>query len=320
MQPVWENYLLSIHQGEKNGQGNLYFSALVNRSIIEICGKDRLSFLNNLVTSDLMSLNIGDSIRAAYLTPKGRVIALFTIKMSDTSIYCSVDSSLKDNLIQAFSRCIFRAKVSIHSSNLVALSIFGESFSSNYNQGITEILTQCHCIAFPMFAHSCEVWGQAETMIRLCDQLKIDAQWAPLAHWERLEIRAGIPNINEENSEKFIPQSINLDLIGSISFNKGCYPGQEIVARTRYLGKLKRRMVYAQVPSKKDLATGCTVFSATEPDKSVGVIVRACRIDVNRVDCLISIHVTAKDELLTTNINLDDEFRISEQPYIVSMS
>jgi hypothetical protein len=92
--------------------------------------------------------------------------------------------------------------------------------------------------------------------------------------WSLMDIRAGVPNIFEDTVEAFVPQMANLQLIGGVSFTKGCYTGQEVVARMQYLGKLKRRMYRAHVDSTQAPARGAEVFSpSSESGQGAGRIV-----------------------------------------------
>ena len=92
--------------------------------------------------------------------------------------------------------------------------------------------------------------------------------------WEQLDIEAGIPVIVPATQEQFVPQTVNLDLIGAVSFDKGCYPGQEIVARTHYLGRVKQRMVFAHLTSDTAPSPGDKLYSPSF-DQSSGMIVNA---------------------------------------------
>jgi folate-binding protein YgfZ len=95
------------------------------------------------------------------------------------------------------------------------------------------------------------------------------------AQWDRTNILAGIPYITPATQEQFVPQMANLDLIGGVSFDKGCYPGQEIVARMHYLGKLKQRMYLANITGGEAPQAGDKLYSPTLGEQAVGMIVNA---------------------------------------------
>jgi len=110
----------------------------------------------------------------------------------------------------------------------------------------------------------------------------------PEHSWARTEIQAGIPHISLATQEKFVPQMINYELIGAVNFKKGCYPGQEIVARSQYLGKQKRRMVLAHIDNT-NVRSGMEVFAGADLDQPCGMIVNAELNDAGGSDCLIEI-------------------------------
>src|SRR6185295_18461386 len=101
-------------------------------------------------------------------------------------------------------------------------------------------------------------------------------QERPADEWVRLDIEAGAPVITAENQEEFVPQMVNLDLIGGVSYSKGCYPGQEIVARMHYLGRLKQRMYRVHLPVTQRPMPGDPLYSPEfGPDQACGTIVNA---------------------------------------------
>ncbi len=112
------------------------------------------------------------------------------------------------------------------------------------------------------------------------------------AAWRLSNIHAGIPVITLATQEKFVPQMINFEVIGGVNFKKGCYPGQEIVARSQYLGKLKRRMMLATIVTL-DAGAGMEVFSSADPEQPCGMIVNAERRTPSTMDCLVEIKTAA---------------------------
>ncbi len=113
------------------------------------------------------------------------------------------------------------------------------------------------------------------------------------ACWDWLKIRAGIPAITLSTQEQFIPQMVNLEAIGGVSFHKGCYPGQEIVARTQYLGKIKRRMYLANIRSVRPVAAGDELFSADMAEQSSGMVVNAAPAPDGGFDVLAVIQTSS---------------------------
>jgi folate-binding protein YgfZ len=142
-----------------------------------------------------------------------------------------------------------------------------------------------------------------------CFQLEMAADQAPAiwlalaasanpvasASWDWLTIRAGVPVVLPATQETFVLQMINLDLIGGVSFKKGCYPGQEIVARMHYLGKLKRRMYLAHIESELPPQAGDELFSAEMEGQASGTIVNASAAPTGGYDVLAVVQIASRD-------------------------
>jgi hypothetical protein len=130
-------------------------------------------------------------------------------------------------------------------------------------------------------------------------KVKENAEIVAPAHWDWLDIRAGVPTITKPVQEQFVPQMVNLDLIGGLSFSKGCYPGQEIVARMHFLGKLKQRMYLAHLST--ELAAGASpqpgdkLYSADLGAQSSGMVVNAARSPEGGYDLLAVIQIASAE-------------------------
>jgi folate-binding protein YgfZ len=136
--------------------------------------------------------------------------------------------------------------------------------------------------------------------------------------WRLAEINAGVPRITQPTQERFVPQMINYELIGGVNFRKGCYPGQEVVARSQYLGKLKRRMVLAAIASP-DAKDGMEVFSSADPDQPCGMIVNAESNSSGGMDCLVEIKLAAlQDGTVHAGSAGGPALRFGELPYALT--
>jgi folate-binding protein YgfZ len=112
--------------------------------------------------------------------------------------------------------------------------------------------------------------------------------------WELFSIHAGVPQITKATQEQFVPQMVNYELLGGVNFKKGCYPGQEIVARSQYLGKLKRRTALATI-ADAGAVSGAEVYSSDDPGQPCGMIVNAAPNGAGGVDALVEIKLAAVD-------------------------
>ena len=128
--------------------------------------------------------------------------------------------------------------------------------------------------AYPQLADSHLWMGNPEQTIQLCDTLiQQNINAVDRNAWLALDIQAGIPWLFKATSEEFVPQMINLDKLNAISFEKGCYTGQEIVARTHYLGKNKRAMYQASCAADADIMLGCSISEAGDENNLLGTVV-----------------------------------------------
>jgi folate-binding protein YgfZ len=113
--------------------------------------------------------------------------------------------------------------------------------------------------------------------------------------WQLASIHAGVPQVTVKTQEQFVPQMINLELLGGVNFKKGCYPGQEIVARSQYLGKLKRRTALATIDNAA-ARPGEEVFSTADPEQPCGMVVNAAVNGTGGADALVEMKLAALEE------------------------
>ena len=131
------------------------------------------------------------------------------------------------------------------------------------------------------------IMAGAETAVSLCSRLSEKLPLATFRLWDLHDISCGIPRVTAVTSEAFTPQMTNLELIDGVSFSKGCYPGQEVVARTHYLGKPNRRMYRASIATERLPEPGTNVFSAEEGDQPLGKVVTSQMVSAGQASALI---------------------------------
>ncbi|MCU7968219.1 MAG: folate-binding protein, partial [gamma proteobacterium symbiont of Bathyaustriella thionipta] len=153
-----------------------------------------------------------------------------------------------------------------------------------------------------------ECVGSTDTIQSLWESLQTNAQLLNTAHWKLIDIHAGIPNVFASSKEAFIPQMLNLQALDGINFKKGCYTGQEIVARMQYLGTLKRRMYRAHCATEKLPLPGDALYSATSKSgQGSGNIVDAQISPGGGIDLLA---VITTDAVEKNDVFLDDALAI----------
>jgi tRNA-modifying protein YgfZ len=163
-----------------------------------------------------------------------------------------------------------------------------------------------------------ELVASTDRAPRLWNDLKHTAHPAGAAAWDWHDIMAGIPSVQPATSDAFVPQMANLDLINGISFDKGCYTGQEIVARLHYRGRLKQRMYRARVPTANTPMPGDRIFAPDMPGQSTGTVVIAAASPDDGYDLLAVIHC---DSVAAGELRLHDvggpRLTIEPLPYSV---
>jgi len=134
--------------------------------------------------------------------------------------------------------------------------------------------------------------------------------------WELSAIHAGIAQVTPATFEAFVPQMINFELVGGVNFKKGCYPGQEIVARSQYLGKLKRRTTLVTIPDAT-AAAGTELFSLDDPAQPCGMVVNAAPNGAGGVDALVEIKLAALDQAVHLGSTAGTRVEFLPMPYVL---
>jgi tRNA-modifying protein YgfZ len=228
---------------------------LPHLGLLRFAGPDAQSFLQGQVSNDTRRLAEGRGLLAAYSSPQGRVLAIMHLLPHSSGIAAILPRDLISPTLEALRRFVLRAKVKIEDGGEV-LSVAGHHGARGLqsagiavpsNAGYTE--TDGIGVA-AVSGDPGRYWviGAAETLA--ARGLAGDAPQAEkIEHgWRLADIRAGLPQIYLSTREAFVAQMLNLDLLEGISFNKGCYTGQEIIARTQHLGRIKRRLYRLRLP------------------------------------------------------------------------
>ncbi|MBL8500854.1 MAG: folate-binding protein YgfZ [Nitrosomonas sp.] len=259
---------------------------LSHHSLIRFSGEDAKTFLQNQLSCDIREINPKQAQYGSYCTPKGRILATFLLWQQQDDLLMQLPAGLSAAIQKRLTMYVLRAKVRLTdaSNDLIRIGVAGPD-AAMLVKDVTGLT--CHCdhplqvaqngalSALCLAPQRIELITSVENAPILWQRL--DQQVKPVGAdcWNWLDIESGIPVILPETQEMFLPQMINLDAIGGVSFKKGCYPGQEIVARTQYLGKLKRRMFLAHIDSTQTIKAGDALYSSDMEDQSSGNIVNA---------------------------------------------
>jgi len=248
-------------------------------SLLEITGEDSLSFLQGQLTNDI---NLAEKSwqHSGYCSPKGRLLALFTLWRFGETTYALIDESLTESITKRLKMYVMRSKVTISHSNKSCFGVWGKDeltqLSSTLSNDLLNSLNDLNNEADQHFvsdgeSHVLNYGGRFLYIPKNIDKEELEKEEN---QWLKENISSGVPSINILNSELFIPQTANLDLINGINFKKGCYTGQEIVARMHYLGNTKQRAYVCDLEQASDQAqAGNKVFADRECTKSIGNII-----------------------------------------------
>ena len=265
--------------------------------LLHFSGPDAQTFLQGQLSCDVAALQPLHATYGSYNTPKGRMLANFVLWRVGADFFIQLPRALCEPIRKRLSMYILRSKVQAADvSNEYALfGLVGENAIAGIDAPAAP-MTLAEAVggwALRLDSRRVEVIVQAAKSIETGELLKKVATPADEAAWDLATIHACIPVITPATQEEFVPQMANLDLIGGVSFTKGCYPGQEIVARMHYLGKLKQRMVLAHVDTDTAPAPGDKIYSADLGDQASGTIVNAARAPVGGFDVLAVVQTSS---------------------------
>jgi folate-binding protein YgfZ len=250
--------------------------------VIAFRGEDTTNFLQGQLTNDVRSLHADGAQWNGYCSPKGRLLGNFLVWRQGEDTCLQLAGDILPSVLKRLSMFILRAKVQARdaSDETVRLVVAGPQAEAAVTAAMggvpdapmrTQVGEAGHTlrVGVDKFVLSIE----PERAATVWEILRQPATPVGAPVWDWLRLNAGIPMIVAATQEQFVPQMVNLEVIGGVSFQKGCYPGQEIVARSQYLGKLKRRMFLAHVEA--DAAPGDSLYSADLDGQVSGTVVNA---------------------------------------------
>jgi len=267
---------------------------LSHLGLLKIDGADAVNFLQGQVTNDVKQLDGHTAHYSGYCTPKGRLLALFLAFAHADHLHLQMPKALIEPIAKRLKMYVMRSKVNIQdvSDSIIKFGLSGKDAESlltahfpSVPQQAYQLITHANAvlIRLPGATPRYEIFSDAENAPKLWTVLSTKCKTATADYWEWLEIQAGIPEVYPETQEEFVPQMLNLDLLNGINFKKGCYTGQEIVARTHYLGTVKRRTQLAHVTVMPKL--GDNVLN--DKQETVGKVVRYAAAPNGGYDLLI---------------------------------
>ena len=251
---------------------------LTNRVLLKLSGKDVQSFLQGQFSNDINALEEGVVQINAYCQHQGKIIALVWVMKKDEDFYVSFPADLEEEVAKRLNMFKMMSDVTITN---VTTEIFQLGICEGDRQGLSPFKLN------------------AQQSVALVDDIS-GINLSNNEVWEQACVDNEVPEVFLETSEKFVPQLLNLDIdeVG-VSFTKGCYPGQEVVARLHYLGKSKRRM--RAFECEGDIAVADELIAASSTSaKASGIVVRRVKLDSKSL-CLATVELAYEDDEITLN-------------------
>ena len=294
-----------------------FLSPLTHVGVIAATGEDTVNFLHNQLTNDVEHLDERELRLAGYCSPKGRLLATLLMWRVGDRILMALPRELLAATLKRLQMFVLRAKVKLTDASDEIVLIGGAMRSS-----LTGTLYQRAdrdggaWLRVPD-AGDLQRWlwaGPVAQAMPFWQQQAAQLPPAPASLWRWTEIIAGLPQVQEATKEQFVPQMINFELVGGVNFRKGCYPGQEIVARSQYLGKLKRRTLLA-FTEDVDARAGIEVYSDADPAQPCGMLVNAERGPDGRTACLVTLKMELADTVVRIGSATGAALQFAALPY-----
>ena len=272
--------------------------------LIRFSDEGAQDFLHNQLTCDVDALKPGRSTYGAYCTPKGRVLASFLLWRAEQGFFMQLPSLLREPIQKQLSKYILRSKVKAADATTewMLAGVMGKDAAALVQrvagqapQAVHEVVHAPTVMAIRLPGDRFEIAVTRDKAPAVLETLAAGAGKADAEQWQREIIRAGVPVILPPTQEEFVPQMINLDLIGGVSYDKGCYPGQEIVARMHFRGTLKQRMYLANIAAGEQPLPGEKLFSPAFGEQACGTVVNAARSPEGGHDLLAVLQISAAD-------------------------
>lgn len=260
--------------------------------VIQAAGPDTASFLHGQLSQDILHLDGSQARLAGYCSAKGRMLASAIVLRPDTdTVWLLSDASTLAPLLKRLSMFVLRAKTRLSDAqaSLCVLGLAGSAVEALLQADAIDAATAPGSTAAPWPVRAWlggqllslpTVMGVARWMwvgpAAQATELQARLPALPAPAWAWLDVMSGVPRIQQATADQFVPQMVNFELLGGVNFQKGCYPGQEIVARSQYRGTIKRRAVLAHASAA--LQAGQELFAESDPGQPAGMVIQSAPV------------------------------------------
>lgn len=340
----WQQFLLSINatiendtaknfshslSEEQNAYSDLVLADLSHYALIKVSGDDAVDFLQGQLTHDIKLVTNSVSQLSAYCNPKGRILANFRIFKRNDDYFLHLRADIVAATLKRLRMFVMRSKVELvdYSDEILSMGVAGLNITSklselfkNLPKLTDESSTEDNLTIIKLAGDlpRYEVYGPIDKVKKTWKKLQTDGVAIGYNSWNLLTIRAAIPEIVAETVEAFVPQMVNLQAINALSFTKGCYPGQEVVARMHYLGKLKRRLFICSAESNTLPVAGESIMTNDENEQKIGQIVTSSWTKDDRIEFLAVLQIEkAQNNELHIKSSTGPKLELLDLPYLL---
>ena len=248
-----------------------FAAPLTHNALLAVTGDDAAAFLQGQLTNDVLGLAAGAAQWNGWCSPKGRLLATFLLVRREGGFLLMLPAEIAPAIAKRLAMFVLRSKVVIRDAT-PEHALWGVAGAG--------------ALARAGAGRLIPIDGSRGVLIAPAGT-ELEGPRGTTDDWDREMIHAGIPIITAATQDAFVPQMANFELVGGVSFKKGCYPGQEIVARTQYRGILKRRMAIAHLDGTARPSPGQALYSPLFPDQSAGTVVNAAPATPGGFDLLV---------------------------------
>ena len=279
--------------------------------VIRVQGDDAASFLHGQLTNDFALLDLHHARLAAFCSAKGRMQASFIgFKRAHDDILLVLSRDLLAQTLKRLSMFVLRAKAKLSdaSADFHLLGLIGNAVPhSEQAPWALQAGGDTHIV------HLYPAAGQARALWIAPASTAAPTTTLTAAQWLWSEVASGVATVSQPVYELFVPQMLNYESIGGVNFKKGCYPGQEVVARSQFRGTLKRRAFI--VHAEAQLQAGTEVFATSDAEQAAGTVVQAAPAPQGGWEAIISMQISAAPEALMAGSATGSPLTILPLPY-----
>ncbi len=269
MNDDWKMFMQQQDTDNAQLQADCAVCDLSDLGLIRVSGEDAREFLQGQLTNDIGLLNETLGQLSAMCNPKGRMFASLSLFQRDGAIYLQLPAERLEMILKRLRMFVLRSRVNLEDATdeLVCIGLSGDCIHELLSQVPQQALQQIRLddlslLRMPGELPRVQLIGQVHSIIAMWQRLAPECTLVNGDFWAWQNIREGLPSVYNSTAEAFIPQTLNLQLLNAISFTKGCYTGQEVIARLKYLGQLKRRMYLAYFDTDVQPVAGDGLYSA----------------------------------------------------------